>query len=267
MVVQPIDETEKYKFEKIVQTTAENFNFTDVNKLRTVYIHKGEATLEVKDTKGRLEEITLAAGEGFVVTPGTEYRLNTMSQFTAYQVSSEIESGKPIIEIIDDGETKNEVALPEYKIIKNPKRVNKPWGHELWIIWTKDYHVMKQIGMKAGNQSSLQFHREKLETNYLQEGEADIIDGYKLDPQTPENEVQASSKGINFDEFKERKTPGNYWTSHPGTVHRVIAATDYLAYEVSTPELDDVIRLQDDFKRNSGRIQSEHKNTVKGDPK
>jgi len=258
MTIQKIDVTERYNFKRIIQTQEQQIGFVVATNLKTTFIHSGNATLEIMEENGQLEKIALSEGEGFVITPGVEYKLNASEQFTAYEVSSEVKNGEPIIEIIDTEDKKEEVPLPKYKIIKDPKKVVKPWGHELWIMWTKDYHVMKQIGMNAGNRSSLQFHREKLETNYLQEGEADVIDGYRLNPQASEEEVQESSIGINFDDFKNRQTPGTHWTSIPGTVHRVIAVTDYLAYEVSTPELDDVIRLQDDSGRNSGRIISEH---------
>jgi hypothetical protein len=92
----------------------------------------------------------------------------------------------------------------------------------------------------------------------LEEGQADVIDGYALDPQAPEEEVVVAAKGIDFGPFTKRMNPGDFWTSKPGVVHRVISVTDYLAYEVSTPELDDVIRLQDDSGRSSGRIEEEH---------
>ena len=92
----------------------------------------------------------------------------------------------------------------------------------------------------------------------MEEGQATVIEGYRLDPQAPEDEVQESSRGIDFTQYAKQMRPLDHWTSTPGVVHRVIAATDYLAYEVSTPELDDVIRLQDDSQRESGLIKSEH---------
>ena len=259
MAIELIDRTERYSFSRISRTFNEKMDFTKVSKLETFYLHTGNANLELR-TKGGVEEIALREGEGVVVTPGVSYRLNTQDSFLAYTVSSEVKSSEPIIEIIDDGETKSEVPLPPWKIIRSPKKVNKPWGHELWVVWTRDYHVMKQIAMNPDRQSSLQFHREKLETNTLQEGSAVVIDGYRLNPQAPEEEVQASSRGVDFfQQYSKEMGQGDWWTSHPGTVHRVIAGPQgYLAYEVSTPELDDVIRLQDDTGRVSGRIESEH---------
>ena len=258
MSILDIDITDRYLFSKIEQAKDENIAFKVADMLVTTCIHEGNASLEI-DVNGEFQQIKLKDGEGFVVTPGCEYRLITEGNFTAFQVSSEVKPDSSIIEIIDDGHKKREAKLEGYKIIKTPKVVKKPWGHELWFIWTKNHHVLKQIGMKAGNKSSLQFHREKLETNFLVEGEADITTGCILDRNLPEEKLKEIATRINLDEYKRKMLPGMKWTSCPGDVHRVYAVKDYIAYEVSTPELDDVIRLQDDARRNSGRIRSEHR--------
>ena len=57
------------------------------------------------------------------------------------------------------------------EIFKNPlknevKKVEKGWGHEIWISWFKNYHVLKRIYMIKGNKCSLQYHEKKSETNY-----------------------------------------------------------------------------------------------------
>ncbi|MBR9701880.1 hypothetical protein GOV13_03080 [Candidatus Pacearchaeota archaeon] len=254
-----IDKTDRYEFEKIEIEGSSEGEFVTPKDLSTTFIHEGKGTLYVQTSRG-LKERAINQGQGFIISPGVPYRFSNDSQgLVAFTVSSETRAGEPIIEIIDNEGGRRESELGEYKVVENPKRVDKPWGHELWISWFRDYHVLKQIGMNAGNQSSLQFHRDKLETNYLQEGSADVIEGYMLDPQAPETEVLESSKGIDFNKYRKTMFPIDHWTSKPGTVHRVIAKTDYLAYEVSTPELDDVIRLQDDQNRVSGRIDSEHK--------
>lgn len=257
MKKQLIDQTDRYLFERIT-CLEEGFNGSNGKDLTTVFVHSGTTRLKLANNEG-IKDLELSAGKGFIVSPGTEFGFSSPSaDFVAYSVSSEVEDGKPIIEIVDSRGERSEVPFLGYKIITNPKRVSKPWGHELWISWFRDFHVMKQIGMIAGNQSSLQFHRKKLETNYLQEGRADVIEGYHLNPLTPEQEVQESSGGIDFDQYKKTMTPGMHWTSQPGTVHRVISTKTYTAYEVSTPELDDVIRLKDDTGRRSGRIEEEH---------
>jgi mannose-6-phosphate isomerase len=257
MISKPIDKTDRYTFERLSHSKNDKSEFSISSGLMTCYIHSGTATLNVLGTP-ELETIALNAGEGFVLTPGTRYRIDTDAEFTAYRVSSVVKPGE-IIEIVEDGAIRQEIPIKNYKIIRNPKKVIKPWGHELWILWTRDYHVLKQIGMTAGSKCSLQFHRQKLETNCLQEGQADVIMGYQLDPQESVEAIQKSLKDFDFKKYTKRITPGFHWTSHPGVVHRVIAVTDYIAYEVSTSELDDVIRLKDETGRQSGRIESEHK--------
>lgn len=254
-----IDKTNKYIFEKIYRYQNEKYEKELSKNLSTTFIHEGSVYLNLELKNGETKQIALYSGQGFILAPGINYSIKNEGKLIAYTVSSEVDANRPIMEIIDDGNTKEEVELKEYKIITNPKKVEKPWGHELWISWFKDYHVLKQIGMNGGKKSSLQFHRKKLETNYLESGRADVIDGYQLDPTISEEIVQASSKGVNFEKYRKEMNPGDHWTSHPGTVHRVISIKDYLAYEVSTPELDDVIRLQDDTGRTSGRIDMEHK--------
>lgn len=114
------------------------------------------------------------------------------------------------------------------------KIVNKPWGHEKWIVRT-DKYVLKEIFMKAGCKSSLQYHKVKEETNYIIKGRAVVtgIEGGKL------------GKGGSF-------------TILPHEIHRVEALTDLTMIEVSTPEVDDIIRIMDDYNRPNGRVESEH---------
>ncbi len=114
--------------------------------------------------------------------------------------------------------------------------VTKPWGWEKWLE-QNDKYVLKLIFMKAGNKSSLQYHNVKKETNYIVSGVAEL---------TRDKEVT-------------RLKTDDYFTIAPPTVHRVEAVTDILMVEASTPEVDDVIRIADDYNRGNGRIESEHK--------
>lgn len=115
------------------------------------------------------------------------------------------------------------------------KVVKKPWGQEIWIE-LNDRYCYKQIQINAGHRTSLQYHNEKLETNYILSGEAEVVLG---------------------DEVK-KMTEGEAFTVTPTVVHRVTALTDLVMMEVSTPEVDDVVRLADDASRPDGRIESEH---------
>ena len=112
------------------------------------------------------------------------------------------------------------------------RRVDKPWGWEL--IWAEtDHYVGKVLFVRAGESLSLQFHRVKDEAWYVQSGRAKIELGNAGDAVLNE-EVVAAPKYFRFE---------------AGTVHRVTAVEDTTIIEVSTPELDDVIRVEDDYGR------------------
>jgi mannose-6-phosphate isomerase-like protein (cupin superfamily) len=131
--------------------------------------------------------------------------------------------------------------------------VTKPWGFEIW--YTQNLsdppYAMKQIRMAAGHQSSLQSHRRKAETNYVIEGEATVLNGVTA-PDDLDSVIEVGRLPVSV------HGPRSGWSSAPRVLHRVIARCDYTSIEVSTPELDDVIRWQDDTGRRHGRIDSEH---------
>jgi mannose-6-phosphate isomerase len=112
-----------------------------------------------------------------------------------------------------------------------PRRVDKPWGWEL--IWAEaDAYVGKLLFIRAGHALSLQYHREKDESWLVHEGRASLELG-ELDGALETLEIRAG------DAFRYR----------PGTVHRVTAIEDTLILEVSTPQLADVVRLEDAYGR------------------
>lgn len=122
-----------------------------------------------------------------------------------------------------------------------PEIVKKPWGKEVWLELNAHY-CYKRIYIKAGTRTSFQYHEKKYETNYIIKGEAEVW---------LENE-----KGKV--EVKKMKS-NNFFNVIPPRKHRVIAISDLILQEVSTPEVDDVIRIEDDMNRPSGKIRSEHK--------
>lgn len=110
------------------------------------------------------------------------------------------------------------------------RRVEKPWGYEL--IWAEtSRYVGKVLHIRAGERLSRQFHRVKEETLLVQSGEMDLEVG-------PAPEARTL-----------RLHPGETFHITPGLVHRMIAITDVDVIEVSTPELDDVVRLEDAYGR------------------
>ena len=109
-------------------------------------------------------------------------------------------------------------------------RVDKPWGYELRFIRTERY-AGKLLFIRAGHQLSLQYHEKKDEAFLVAEGELELVLG-----RGAETRVERLRAG------ESRHIP-------PHTVHRFRAVTDCKLFEVSTPELEDVVRLEDDFGR------------------
>lgn len=112
------------------------------------------------------------------------------------------------------------------------KRIEKPWGHE--ILWAlTDRYCGKLLFVRAGHSLSLQFHRVKDEAWYVQDGRAEI-------------ELAGAGEGITESEVV---SAGAAFRLPAGTVHRVTALEDTTIVEVSTPEIDDVVRLEDRYGR------------------
>jgi len=112
------------------------------------------------------------------------------------------------------------------------RRVEKPWGFELIWAEAEDY-VGKILLVRAGHSLSLQFHREKDESWYVQSGRAELELG------------DAGERLLNTEVI----TAGACFRFRPGTVHRVTALDDTTILEVSTPHLEDVVRLEDAYGR------------------
>ena len=143
---------------------------------------------------------------------------------------------------------KNEIVKTRYN---NHYKVNKPWGYELWVTGNKRSYAFKEIKIKKGFQTSLQFHRKKRETNFLFQGKARLI--YKKKPNVKNMLIKTCDLG--------KKDMKNYAVINvtPNIVHRIKALSDIKLFETSTPELDDVVRIMDDSNRKDGKILSEHK--------
>jgi mannose-6-phosphate isomerase len=117
-----------------------------------------------------------------------------------------------------------------------PTKVDKPWGWEL--IWARtDDYCGKLLFVQAGESLSLQFHREKDESWYIESGRARI-------------EIAAPGDAV---PKAEVVGPGAAFRIPPGTVHRVTALDDTMILEVSTPQLEDVVRLEDSYGRAEGK--------------
>lgn len=130
-------------------------------------------------------------------------------------------------------------------------KVTKPWGHELWISGEHPNYAFKQIAIKPGTKTSLQYHLHKQETNVLFEGKTLLY--YKKNEQVPNDKVSQEHLGV------AEISAISAIDISPPVIHRLEALTEVVLYEVSTPHLDDVIRIQDDSGRQDGRISGEHK--------
>lgn len=138
--------------------------------------------------------------------------------------------------------------------------VPKPWGYE--TIWAKtDRYVGKILHINAGHALSVQYHKRKDETVFLLSGELKYwvqvsgqssgARGYEPGPHrtagTGETPVAARSPIPDLNDV--RLQVGDAFRITPGTIHYMEAVTDCDVLEVSTPELDDVVRLKDRYGR------------------
>ena len=113
------------------------------------------------------------------------------------------------------------------------RRVEKPWGYELW--WARtDRYVGKILHLRKGESLSLQYHRVKDETILLQKGR--LL--FETRGEHEAGELRQVEMG-----------PGDVFHITPGTLHRMTGLEDCDIFEVSTPELDDVVRLEDRYGR------------------
>ena len=114
---------------------------------------------------------------------------------------------------------------------KLPRKIEKPWGFELLFAHTPKY-AGKLIFIRKGHRLSLQYHRHKDETIYLYEGKAII-------------EIEGNNRQL----VQSEAQSGYCLRILPLTKHRLQAMEDTTLFEVSTPELEDVVRLEDDYGR------------------
>lgn len=125
-------------------------------------------------------------------------------------------------------------------------KIEKPWGHE--IIWAKSCsetgYVGKILFIKAGHRLSLQYHEEKEETIFVKSGTLYI----ETVGEIGENESKADI--LNNDRKTIRLCEGETFHVSPFMTHRFIAnECNVELIEVSTKQLDDVVRVEDDYGR------------------
>ncbi|HET7325931.1 MAG TPA: cupin domain-containing protein [Nocardioidaceae bacterium] len=116
--------------------------------------------------------------------------------------------------------------------VQRARTVDKPWGHEEIFALVDGKFCGKVLHVDAGHSLSLQYHRVKEEVICVQRGMARVAVGERIGALT---EVELM--------------PGDSLHLPPGMLHRITAATDLVLLEASTTELDDVVRLADDYGR------------------
>jgi mannose-6-phosphate isomerase len=109
--------------------------------------------------------------------------------------------------------------------------IEKPWGREE-VVEINERYMMKKLTMWKDHRCSLQFHHVKRETIYVLSGQLRIHAG------PSQGALESRIYGA-----------GETITIAPGTVHRMEAVEDSVYLEASTPEMDDVVRLSDDYAR------------------
>ena len=114
----------------------------------------------------------------------------------------------------------------------------KPWGREIWFAHTNKY-AGKILEVKKDHRYSLQYHEKKAETQYVRAGKVKFT--YGTDSQHLQEKILNAGDKIEV---------------HPYTIHRLEALEDSKVFEVSTPDLDDVVKIEDDYGR-SGKGNDE----------
>ncbi len=112
-----------------------------------------------------------------------------------------------------------------------PREIPKPWGSELWFAHT-DQYAGKILRVSAGCRLSVQYHEAKDETSYVLSGRVIVSQGDSAEHLTT-----------------QELGPGESWHNPPLLVHTLEAVEDAEIIEVSTPHLDDVVRLEDRYGR------------------
>ena len=111
------------------------------------------------------------------------------------------------------------------------KFVEKPWGSETWVA-VNEHYALKIIKLNKGSRTSLQYHNQKTEHIYVWEGELSV------------EEDNAEGQLITT-----LYKAGDVMHSPIKAKHRLSALSDSVFVEVSTPYLDDVVRVEDDYNR------------------
>jgi len=177
--------------------------------------------------------------------------IRKVCQVENYKAKLNVDGGEA--EILIAGTKVSKIKKKEIKFLSLNDLYNviKPWGGETWINGRHPNYAFKIIKLNSGFKTSLQYHKKKLETNFLYKGIA------RLHFSAPN--INKKNNFKNADIFEYIVQPLSTIFVKKNSIHRVEAKTNLILYEISTPHLDDVIRIQDDTNRKDGLIKKEHK--------
>ena len=208
-----------------------------------------EGLLQVADSRGGQSQVA-GVEEGFHLKKLTNFKLKALDSKVRFLVAA--------AKAIDLRPIPSSQITSQFELLPlSSYKITKPWGWERWYTENVSSNLpfaLKMIFMEKGKQSSLQSHAQKSETNYVIEGMAKVLFGM-IAPDDVTEKIDVSKLTAKIYE------PGQGWSNVVKELHRVIAHESYKAVEVSTPELDDVIRWADDANRTHGRIDLEHPGT------
>jgi len=235
--------------------------------VQSIYIIEGSVDLVVYNDSD-LKELgsgMYKVGQGWSLLPQQKQKIKAREKTLAFVVSGKISFGQ-----LSDVSGRNPLRQDAINNLSD-YLVNKPWGSEAWLVENGIY-VLKGITMNAGEKCSLQVHEKKTEVNLVLSGSVQLfmysdekvnraIEAHHKAGQEQStfmaDEEMIARVNKNMQSILINKYEG--WTAMPLHIHRVFAKEKYFALEVSTPEVDDIVRLKDNYNRPGGRIADEHR--------
>ena len=262
-----IDKNDRYEVSVYYLSPGAELN-VEKNYFRTYYILDGFVNVTMLGVDHNMVGTKMFnTGKGWLLLP-------TQSQMIKAEIESKIfviNSNVPLTDLVITDRSKKTVFSSDVLNELSDYTVNKPWGYEQWFVDSGVY-VFKGIKMNAGYECSLQLHEYKSEVNLILSGKVRLLLGYNKEAneaiaQHYKNNGNQANFSISSQEVDAVKNsikpvliaPGEGWKSRPYEIHQVLSLDTYFALEVSTPEVDDIIRLKDLYNRPGGRIASEHK--------
>jgi mannose-6-phosphate isomerase len=193
----------------------------------------GRLNNEVRELRDRLERLQAVAdaAEVLVHSPQSEgARRLVEGRLLDAEATPAVEAAPQRRSLADGTRDALRHSIREH-MGPDAKMVPKPWGYEVWWAVTEHY-AGKILHVTRGHRLSLQYHETKDESCYLLAGRI------------------ALTRGASVDELETVTIEaGAIWRNQPGEIHTIEALEESDVLEVSTPQLDDVVRLQDDYGR------------------